>query len=56
MKKLELDQMESIEGGKFWGEGGWHNVGGCNEGFQTISNSHYMFWMVVEVEYNEVAC
>jgi hypothetical protein len=56
MKKLELNQMENLEGGKFWGSGEWHNVGGCDNGWQTISSSHYAFWMVVDVEYNEVPC
>jgi hypothetical protein len=45
-----------LQGNKFWGSGGWHNVGGCDEGWQTISCSHYMFWIVVDVEYNEVRC
>lgn len=36
MKKLELNQMENLEGGKFWGWGNWE-CGACSGGVQSCT-------------------
>ena len=47
MKKLELNQMENLEGGKFWGWGGisW---GPCSGGWQSGVSNYYALLMVVD--------
>lgn len=49
MKKLEISQMERIEGGKFWGTG---QVQDCVENplggeWCRTCNRDYMFWIPV---------
>ena len=34
---------QEIYSRRFWGWTGWRNVGGCDEGFQTVVNTHYSF-------------
>ncbi len=41
---------------KFWGWTGWRNVGGCDEGWQTQVNTHYILGIGDEIKYNEVRC
>ena len=55
MKKLELNQMEIVEGGKFWGWGDWHwkpCVDGVQEGMRVYS----AFWLSVDYEETSRAC
>jgi hypothetical protein len=48
MEKLNLEQMENIQGGKFWGdEIVHHNLGGCT----WTCKQKYMFWFKVGDEY-----
>ncbi len=47
MKKLELNQMENLEGGKFWG---WTNLDDVNwgncapDGLQYGTQTYYILW------------
>ncbi len=41
---------------RFWGWTGWTNVGGCDEGWQTQVNTHYILGIRNVVDYNEVPC
>jgi hypothetical protein len=47
MKKLELNQMENLEGGKFWG---WGPItwGECSGGIQIGQQTYYVLWMPVD--------
>jgi hypothetical protein len=47
MKKLELNQMEGLEGGKFWG---WGPItwGECSGGIQIGQQTYYVLWMPVD--------
>lgn len=56
MKKLEVNQMENLEGGKFWGTGEWTAMGSCTNGHQTVYQNTYALWFVVEREYNIIDC
>ena len=47
---------QEIYSRRFWGWTGWRNVGGCDEGFQTVVNTHYSFWIKDVVKYNEIPC
>ena len=55
MKKLELEQMEKIEGGKFWGTGTVEvctpNPLGTGNFCQTCSQDYY-FWISAGEPYN----
>ncbi|WP_293870661.1 hypothetical protein [Flavobacterium sp.] len=41
---------------KFWGWTGPRNVGGCDEGWQTTVNTHYILGIIDQIVYNEVRC
>lgn len=41
---------------RFWGWTGWTNVGGCDEGWQTQVNVHYILGIRNAVEYKEIPC
>ena len=57
MKKLELNQMENLEGGKFWGWTNWTPTGPCENGFQTLVRHYDVLWINTGVyEYNVVSC
>ena len=50
MKPLELNQMELIEGGKFWGTGTVTDCGLFNIGVTDsclVCSQDYMFWIKV---------
>lgn len=55
MKKLELNQMENLEGGKFWGWGEtrWSD---CVDGYQLGTTTYYMLWMNVDSDVSSRAC
>ncbi len=56
MKTLELNQMESIEGGKFWG---WSPTGTCSNcinGWQICNYKHQVFWIVDAYDYRVEEC
>lgn len=42
--------------GKFFGWTGWRNVGGCDEGWQSQVNTHYVFGIKNAFAYQEVPC
>jgi hypothetical protein len=56
MKKLELVQMENLEGGKFWGSTGWYNLGGCDNGWQSVKKNYFALWIPVDTLHNEIPC
>jgi len=57
MKKLELNQMESVEGGKFWGWTEWKPNGACLNGWQSWTRSYKALWIItVDVEPNVRPC
>ncbi len=56
MKKLEMNQMENLEGGKFWGWGPWRPMSDCINGKQTMIRDYYAFWLDVGNDYNVVDC
>lgn len=59
MKKMELTQMASIVGGKFWGTGEIRHDEMCIvQNTYTVCSQDYMFWIKVGGEYNcqTVAC
>lgn len=41
---------------RFWGWTGPRNVGGCDEGWQTTVNTHYILGIRDQIVYNEVRC
>jgi hypothetical protein len=53
MKKLELNQMENLDGGKFWGWSEWSN-GPCVDGFYNRARTYSVIWFSVDfdAEYN----
>jgi len=53
MKELTLEQMETTQGGKFWGWGDCEPIGDWyiqpnGECLQQYHCKRYIFWMVVE--------
>ncbi|WP_445721582.1 hypothetical protein [Flavobacterium sp.] len=57
MKKLELNQMENLEGGrKFWGWSDWTPAGPCVNGMQTMVRTHYILLIENTHDYNVVGC
>lgn len=55
MKKLTLEQMETTEGGKFWGS--VYSESGCTNGFKTCYRTYYVFWLEWTVEQQPItAC
>jgi hypothetical protein len=50
MKTLELNKMEGIEGGKFWGPGGTtHQPAGPGMNCECWTcNTYYVFWIAFE--------
>ena len=55
MKKLELNQMKNLEGGRFWGWGDWQS-GPCEGGFQNQIRVYSVIWFSVDAETRTVAC
>ena len=55
MKKLEVNQMENLEGGKFWGSE-TKNIGDCGPQGQFQVTTYYTFWIGVSYDYNYVPC
>jgi hypothetical protein len=45
MKKLNVSQMEKIEGGKFFGA--TSSCGACNFGERVCVQKYYVFWLKV---------
>ncbi|CAM4017620.1 hypothetical protein FLJU110815_12340 [Flavobacterium jumunjinense] len=57
MKKMEVSQMENLEGGrKFWGWSDWEPTGPCVNGFQTLVRTHFVLFITNTHDYNHVAC
>jgi hypothetical protein len=54
MKKLEMNQMEMIEGGKFWGTGQkeFCTTNPMGGEFCQTCNVDYMFWIPVSDAYS----
>ena len=42
MKKLEMNEMEIVEGGKFWGSETY--FGDCVNGAQTVTVMYFVLW------------
>ncbi len=55
MKKLELNQMENLEGGKFWGWGP-ARCGTCSGGVQLCTSNYYALWIVVDYNVTVESC
>ncbi len=55
MKKLELHQMEIVEGGKFWGSS-TKNIGDCGPAGQLTVTTYSVFWIGISYDYAYVAC
>jgi hypothetical protein len=55
MEELNFEQMESTQGGKFWGsDSGCH---GCDEtGHKTCWSTYYVFWISTGYDYSYVQC
>ncbi len=51
MKKLEVNQMENLNGGKFWGWGA-EDCSACSGGIMLCTSNYYVLWTVVD--YNVV--
>ncbi len=57
MKKLEVNQMENLEGGKFWGWTDWKPMGPCTNGWQTLVRHYDTLWINTGLyDYNLVQC
>lgn len=58
--KIAEDYSIELENGAerrpFWGSGGWHTIGGCDNGWQTVANVYYVFWIAADIQYNEIPC
>ena len=55
MKKLELNQMEGLEGGKFWGWSDW-SWGPCNGGLQAGTRHYYAIFIDVDSDFRTRPC
>lgn len=56
MKKLEVNQMENLDGGKFWGWNDWKPMGPCTNGKMTMVRVYDVLWMATDYDYNIVNC
>lgn len=56
MKELTLEQMETTQGGKFWGWGEWSDNGQCNNGIKVQHQHYYILWFEVATELRTIAC
>ncbi len=45
MKKLELNQMENLEGGRFFGWTEWQPMGECTNGWVAVVRHYDAFWL-----------
>jgi hypothetical protein len=45
MKKLEVNQMENLEGGKFWGWTDWEPMGPCTNGWVAVVRHYDTLWV-----------
>jgi hypothetical protein len=54
MKKLDLNQPENIEGGKFWGID--PNCGDCINGKMECQFDRYIFWIRVDSYPEPIYC
>ena len=52
MKKLDLAQMEDVQGGKFFGTeieyGDCQSTGGTTGGIRYVTETFYAFWLPVQ--------
>jgi hypothetical protein len=55
MKKLNVENLEKIQGGKFWGSGNYYDTTGCDDGEKIVCNDYYIFWIKVIKCWNEVS-
>lgn len=57
MKKLELNQMENLDGGKFWGSSETA-IGDCGPQGQLMVHTYRAFWTVIDAytDYYYVPC
>lgn len=57
MKKLELHQMENLDGGKFWGSSETA-IGDCGPQGQLMVHTYRAFWTVIDAytDYYYVPC
>ncbi|MBN8665638.1 MAG: hypothetical protein J0L83_13740 [Chitinophagales bacterium] len=54
MKKMDFNQMERTEGGKFWGWSEW-SCGPCDAtGHQSCVRSYSAFWIKVDYQYDYI--
>lgn len=56
MKELTLEQMETTQGGKFWGWGEWENSGSCNNGLRVQYRHYSIFWLEVADDHRVIPC
>lgn len=50
------EMPEAVGKRKFWGWGGWKDIGDCGPQGQLQVNTHYTFWVADAHEYNYVPC
>lgn len=56
MKKLQLNQMEIVKGGKFWGWSEWTPMGPCTNGKMSVVRHFDALWLNVAYDYDVVDC
>ena len=56
MKKLEMNEMEIVEGGKFWGWSEWTAMGPCTNGKMSVVRHLDTFWITVAYDYDVIDC
>lgn len=56
MKKLQLNQMENLEGGKFWGWLHFAEISPCLNGWIFTVSEYYVLGFVVDTEIHRYPC